>query len=198
VAGDLALRWSVDPANPKGAVVEFSGLDAAAAAKLERELTTPAQWQTVLTVRAEPDKLTADSILPAMAGSYRVDSGKVRFTPLFPLAAGVNYVAVLNSAQIPGHSGAPLSARHRIPPSEASAATVVTHIYPSAAILPENLLKFYVHFSAPMSKGRYLSSTSSSSMPEGKAGRAAVSGTRRRALESSHDAAYPLHRPGPD
>ena len=153
VGGDLALRWSVDPANPKGAVVEFSGLDAAAAAKLDRELTTPAQWQTILTVRAEPDKLTADSILPAMAGSYRVDSGKVRFTPLFPLAAGVNYVAVLNSAQISGHSGAPLSARHRIPPSEASAATVVTHIYPSAAILPENLLKFYVHFSAPMSKG---------------------------------------------
>jgi hypothetical protein len=31
---------------------------------------------------------------------------------------------------------------------------VVTHIYPSADVLPENLLKFYVHFSAPMSRGR--------------------------------------------
>src|SRR4030095_14660094 len=125
-----------------------------AAAKLHRELTTPAQWQSILTVRAEPDKLTADSTLPAMAGSYRVDSGKVRFTPLFPLAPGVSYVAVLNPAQIPGHAESPLSARHRIPPSGASAATVVTQIYPSAAILPENLLKFYVHFSEPMSRGR--------------------------------------------
>jgi hypothetical protein len=31
--------------------------------------------------------------------------------------------------------------------------TVVTRVYPSADLLPENLLKFYVHFSAPMSRG---------------------------------------------
>jgi hypothetical protein len=32
--------------------------------------------------------------------------------------------------------------------------TVVQHIFPSSLTLPENLLKFYVHFSAPMSRGR--------------------------------------------
>jgi hypothetical protein len=31
--------------------------------------------------------------------------------------------------------------------------TVVTAVYPSAKVLPENLLRFYVHFSAPMSRG---------------------------------------------
>jgi hypothetical protein len=30
---------------------------------------------------------------------------------------------------------------------------VVTAVYPSARVVPENLLKFYVHFSAPMSRG---------------------------------------------
>jgi hypothetical protein len=32
--------------------------------------------------------------------------------------------------------------------------TVVRQIFPSSPSLPENLLKFYVHFSAPMSRGR--------------------------------------------
>jgi hypothetical protein len=31
--------------------------------------------------------------------------------------------------------------------------TVVSQVYPTAEVLPENLLKFYVHFSAPMSSG---------------------------------------------
>jgi hypothetical protein len=30
----------------------------------------------------------------------------------------------------------------------------VSEVYPSADVLPENLLKFYLHFSAPMSRGR--------------------------------------------
>ena len=30
----------------------------------------------------------------------------------------------------------------------------MTQVYPSADVLPENLLKFYVHFSAPMGSGR--------------------------------------------
>ncbi|MCH7864908.1 MAG: hypothetical protein IIC56_06820, partial [Proteobacteria bacterium] len=29
----------------------------------------------------------------------------------------------------------------------------MTQVYPSADVLPENLLKFYLHFSAPMSRG---------------------------------------------
>mgnify|MGYP003346898067 CR=1 FL=1 len=38
-----------------------------------------------------------------------------------------------------------------VPPERAT--TLVTQIYPSADVLPENTLKFYVHFSAPMSRG---------------------------------------------
>ena len=41
----------------------------------------------------------------------------------------------------------------RVPETKRSRTTVVTEIYPTAQVLPENLLKFYLHFSAPMSRG---------------------------------------------
>jgi hypothetical protein len=47
----------------------------------------------------------------------------------------------------------PFSAVFQLPARKPGAATVVACIYPSGGIVPENLLKFYVHFSAPMSRG---------------------------------------------
>jgi hypothetical protein len=41
----------------------------------------------------------------------------------------------------------------KLPLQRAAPTTVVAQIFPSADLLPENLLKFYVHFSAPMSRG---------------------------------------------
>ena len=54
----------------------------------------------------------------------------------------------------------PAASRHdRLPPDRGQVgrspeqSTFVTQVYPSADALPENLLKFYLHFSAPMSRG---------------------------------------------
>jgi hypothetical protein len=74
-AGELVLRWLAEPADPARAQVEVSGLDAAMAAKLDHDLTTPAQWQRVLAIRAEAINGAVDATLPAMAGSYRVAVG---------------------------------------------------------------------------------------------------------------------------
>ena len=52
-----------------------------------------------------------------------------------------------------GATNAVLSATHRIPRAARESTATVTAIYPSAPTLPENLLKFYIHFSAPMSGG---------------------------------------------
>src|SRR5262249_56091734 len=38
-------------------------------------------------------------------------------------------------------------------PKPETVPTVVEHVYPSRKELPENLLRFYFHFSAPMSRG---------------------------------------------
>src|SRR4029077_16843257 len=40
-----------------------------------------------------------------------------------------------------------------VPESAAGKPTEVTHVYPTATALPENQLKFYIHFSAPMGRG---------------------------------------------
>jgi hypothetical protein len=68
----------------------------------------------------------------------------------------VRYRAEFHPDHLPGESGAGralVTAFFRRPARPSTATTTVSHVYPSAEILPENLLKFYVHFSAPMSRG---------------------------------------------
>jgi hypothetical protein len=88
-----------------------------------------------------------------MAGSYRVTDQVVRFEPRFPLQPGIPYHAALwprevqlVSVRTPIHADFTIR-KAQTPP------TSVAQIYPTANLLPENLLKFYIHFSAPMSRG---------------------------------------------
>ncbi|NIP93248.1 MAG: hypothetical protein GWO24_07240, partial [Akkermansiaceae bacterium] len=41
-----------------------------------------------------------------------------------------------------------------VPAARPGPRTTVTHVAPGADVLPFNLLKFYLHFSAPMTRGR--------------------------------------------
>ena len=94
-----------------------------------------------------------------MLGTYRVEGNAIRFEPQYPLVPGLSYQASFRPAELP--VGLPvnkgdrreLTAVVRVPTPSLTPATAVTHIYPTADVLPENLLKFYVHFSAPMSRG---------------------------------------------
>ncbi len=89
----------------------------------------------------------AGSASVPMLGSYRAVNGTIFFKPRFPLSEGVKYRAVY---EVPGR--APIEAVFDGPRPVAIPARV-DHIYPSGSILPANLLKFYVAFSAPMSRG---------------------------------------------
>lgn len=85
----------------------------------------------------------------AMLGSYLREGAKLRFTPRFRLKPGLEYRAVYR----------PIRGTDRIERSftifkpEIAPSTRVTQIHPSANLLPENLLRFYVEFSAPMRNG---------------------------------------------
>ena len=103
-----------------------------------------------LAVYADQGNLKADLSLPPMLGKHWTEPGRLYFQPRFPLERGVNYRAVFR----PDAQAAPIIASFKLPLQRADPTTVVTQIYPSADALPENLLKFYVHFSAPMSRGR--------------------------------------------
>src|SRR5262245_25297351 len=90
-----------------------------------------------------------------MLCNYSVRYGILIFRPQFPLDPGIVYRAVFHPNQLPGVSSPkkePIVAIFKAPVTH-SEATTVKGIFPTAARLPENLLKFYVHFSAPMSRG---------------------------------------------
>jgi hypothetical protein len=58
-------------------------------------------------------------------------------------------------AELAGERGKPpVVADFKVPSRKPSAPSGVTGVFPSAAVLPENLLRFYIHFSAPMSRGQ--------------------------------------------
>ncbi len=87
---------------------------------------------------------------PPMAGRFLVEGPSVWFAPRFPFADGVSYSLLVESG---GDADGPEVREIRRPSPEAPSTTEVVEIYPTAAELPVNLLRVYVHFSAPMSEG---------------------------------------------
>ena len=85
---------------------------------------------------------------PPMMGTTNVTGGEVIFTPRFPLSPGLRYRAEWRPA-----SGEPVRASFELPRAQTAPTAFVERIYPTAGLLPENQLKFYIHFSAPMSRG---------------------------------------------
>jgi hypothetical protein len=105
--------------------------------------TFPAnRWNEVFTVSVDSPNV------PALLGKYRVENGALVFAPQFPLQPGLSYRAV---AKIPGASA--VSAVFSIPKVDAKPTTSVERVYPTTNVLPENQLKFYIHFSSPMARG---------------------------------------------
>ncbi len=93
---------------------------------------------------------------PAMLGSYCVEKDALRFEPRYPLVRGVSYRAVFHPGRLPGHGGSsekPVEKILLLPKPRPAAPTIVANVYPSKDELPENQLRFYLHFSAPMSQG---------------------------------------------
>ncbi len=132
--------------------MEVSGLSRATLATLQAPAWAATNWPRLLAVFVEQP---GTEPLP-MLGEHRVESGLVRFVPAFPLEPGLRYRAVFDAGQLPGAPSAAagkITSILQIPVQREHSTTTVTQVYPSADVLPENLLKFYVHFSAPMSRG---------------------------------------------
>jgi hypothetical protein len=69
---------------------------------------------------------------------------------------GVRYQAVFNSALLPSRKPeqqGKVTLSFSLPETPAQRTTRVEAVYPTIDLLPENQLKFYIHFSAPMSRG---------------------------------------------
>ena len=90
---------------------------------------------------------TGSADLPPLLGSYAVEGSVLTFTPRFPLREGTSYRVVFDSGS--GRAERTFD----VPEAKAGPPTAVEEIYPTTDLLPENQLKFYLHFSAPMSRG---------------------------------------------
>ena len=89
--------------------------------------------------------------LPPVLGSYSVETGVLVFEPRYPPAPGVSYRVVVDPGAV-DLSGSSLTLTFDVPRPQ-TVPTVVEQVYPSTDVLPENVLKLYVHFSASMSRG---------------------------------------------
>jgi hypothetical protein len=108
----------------------------------------PEEWAKRFAVYVDRPGAKERDTQPSLLGSYHVEAGVLRFKPRFPLVKGVRYRVVFR----PGR-GEPLEVVLSLPKPAPKEPTRVTHVYPSRDALPENQLKFYLHFSAPMSRG---------------------------------------------
>jgi hypothetical protein len=98
-------------------------------------------WETVFHVHAGTEEA------PALLGTYVLRAGVLEFAPRFRPSAGMKTVAV--------YSGEGKSVRKEFAGEvvELKAAAVLEGIYPSAEVVPANLLKLYLQFSGPMTRG---------------------------------------------
>lgn len=87
-----------------------------------------------------------------MLGTYTVVESALRFLPRFPLSPGMRYEVIYRRDLSDRKSSKQTELFVPIAETKLKQA-VVERICPSASVLPENQLRFYVHFSEPMSRG---------------------------------------------
>ncbi len=85
---------------------------------------------------------------PALLGAYTLQDGAILFTPRFRPAPSITLRAVFHARE-----GATVKASFAGEANESAEPARVAAIYPSTDVWPTNILKFYIHFSAPMTIG---------------------------------------------
>lgn len=142
-----AAEPTILPVQREGELVSFraAGLPPATLSALRALAPGDARWSQAFSVYVADESAGGD--LPAMLGAYTVQGDELQFTPKYALRPGMRYRVVLRT------SAKPIVHEITIPEAPRGEPTKVVIVYPSADALPENLLKFYLHFSAPMSRG---------------------------------------------
>jgi hypothetical protein len=147
--GTSALNIVLVPGKaPADAFVRVTGFSAGELRALrDAQLAEPA-WQALMRVTV------TDNEVGPVAGRFLVTPGAVEFHPRFGLDPGRSYSVRVDPRRLPRpRTEAAIEVRLRPDGPAPTVSTSVTAIYPSAAIWPENMLRFYVHFSGPMSRG---------------------------------------------
>jgi hypothetical protein len=155
-AGSPAIALA--PARTPQACFEVRGLSSGIVAELQKLSAQDARWPRIFGIRVVP---ATGGEQPPMLGSYALMGDGVRFRPRFPLERGIVYRAVFDwpissdaqSSKSAREGELRLTETFVLPLSHAGPPAQVVAVYPSGRELPENLLRFYIQFSTPMSQG---------------------------------------------
>ena len=157
VSGEPGIRMAVSPAGQR--TIEVTGLPAEDVAYLESAASSGEVWQALLRVHVAQEHPTAAE-LPPVLGDYVVRDGVLRFKPRFPFAEGQRYEVVFDPSSLPSarFDSAPLPSRTlrttvEVPAPAGEPSTRVVAVYPTGPEVPENHLRLYIVFSAPMGLG---------------------------------------------
>ena len=148
--GSSSSTPTVKLTSPQGGqpYVEVTGLSSGALAALRGSQRTADEWSAILRVAVSDEA-------PGMLGSYSVADGALRFTPQFPLDPGREYRVRFDPSRLARESAAETSVIATtvgVPVRDKTPSTVVTRVYPSSDVVPENLLRMYIEFSGPMGR----------------------------------------------
>lgn len=160
--GEVAVELSQEHESSTPASFDVIGLSPTLLQRLNAQGLSVAEWQQIYRVTLVDERLKASQ--QPMLGTYSIKERTVRFVPRFPLISGQGYQAELSFDamlallpmlvdDIPTELHQQSVVAEFSLPSTEMPATEVTAVYPTAEQLPENLLRFYVYFSAPMRDG---------------------------------------------
>jgi hypothetical protein len=135
---------------PSGAIVRVSGLSTSELSSLRGMSTAEDASRSLL-------RVTVSGADTPVAGRYVATSTAFEFHPRFPFDRGRAYLVTFDPAHLPEPRDAPVvTTTVALPAPALVPSTSVTTLFPSRGTWPENLLRFYIHFSAPMSRASAL------------------------------------------
>jgi hypothetical protein len=149
------LTFQSDSQRPWFGSVAVSDLDPDLVFSIRSDLELDHLLRSIFRVTVIESGWPESDDLPNVFGRYQILENGVRFIPRFPFERGVRYRATFDPQPLARFRLSEVSTLEFSLPKESSALpTEVTQVFPSGACLPENLLRFYVRFSASMQRGR--------------------------------------------
>jgi hypothetical protein len=158
VTGQRTLRINVDPSHHGPVSVSLSCPGPEFGALLAGAPRPADLLKSVFRVTVAQDPSAESHRLPGVSGRYVCLEDEIQFVPNFPFESGVKYRVTFDLSSIESYPAEKqVALDFTIPPeNEAVGPAVVTQVFPTCDILPENLLRFYVHFSNSMQRGQAL------------------------------------------
>lgn len=162
--GKIAIELNFESDSTTPATFDTVGLSPTLLRRLNKKALSTSDWQQIFPVRLVDENVSSSQ---PMLGGYMIEANKIHFLPRFPLIAGQQYQATFSFDALPvldpilansipaDLQDQTIIANFSLPRAEIPT-TEVTAIYPTADELPENLLRFYLYFSASMREGDVL------------------------------------------